>query len=72
MQRPDGRMMRGRRSSCVIWRRGLVMTEYRYERQIHHVWHCLKCDSRFETIVETKVTEDVMTSDEIFPSRMVR
>ena len=46
-------------------------SEYRYERQVHHVWHCWKCASCFETIVETKVTEDAMTSDEILPSRMV-
>ena len=46
-------------------------SEYRYERQVHHVWHCRKCDSCFETIVETKMTEDAMTSDEILPSRMV-
>jgi hypothetical protein len=43
-------------------------SEYRYERQIRHVWRCWKCDSCFETIVETQVTEDAMTSDEIFPS----
>jgi hypothetical protein len=39
-------------------------SEYRNERQIHHVWRCWKCDTCFETIVETKVTEDAATTDE--------
>jgi RNase P subunit RPR2 len=33
-------------------------TEYRSERQVHHVWRCWKCDFCFETIVHTKVMED--------------
>jgi hypothetical protein len=46
-------------------------SEYRSERQVHHVWHCLKCDCSFETIVDPKVTEDPTTGDNIFPSRLV-
>ena len=42
-------------------------TEYRNERQVHHVWRCWKCDFCFETIVDTEVMEDSMTSDEILP-----
>ena len=33
-------------------------TEYRNERDVHHVWRCWKCDFCFETIVDTKVMED--------------
>ena len=29
-------------------------SEYRKERQVLHVWHCRKCNCRFETIGESK------------------
>jgi RNase P subunit RPR2 len=46
-------------------------TEYRSERQVHHVWRCWKCDCCFETIVTTETMKDPTTRDEIFPPRLV-
>jgi len=46
-------------------------SEYRNERQVHHVWHCWKCDCCFETVVDTKSIEDIMTRDDIFPTLLV-
>jgi ribosomal protein L37AE/L43A len=45
-------------------------TEQRNNRQIHHVWHCSRCDFYFETIVYTKVIDD-STGDDTLPSRLV-
>ncbi len=45
-------------------------TEQRNNRQIHHVWHCSRCDFYFETIVYTKVIDD-STGDDTLPSRFV-
>ena len=61
-------------SKCVQCGNELIApewTEYRNKPQVHHVWHCWKCDCSFETIVDTKVTEDPTTGDNIFPSRLV-
>jgi hypothetical protein len=67
-----------RRSSfgihCVQCNNELIApdwSEYRNERQIHHVWHCWKCDCTFETIVKTKSMEDINTREDIFPSLLV-
>lgn len=46
-------------------------SEYRNERQVHHVWRCWKCDCSFETIVDTNVTKEPMTRDDVFPSLLV-
>jgi hypothetical protein len=40
-------------------------SEYRNERQVHHVWSCWKCDCCFETFANIK------TRDDIFPSLLV-
>jgi hypothetical protein len=36
-------------------------TEHSSERHIRHLWHCRKCDCRFETVIDT----NKMTTDEI-------
>jgi hypothetical protein len=46
-------------------------SEFRNERQVHHVWRCWNCDCCFETIVDTKSIEDIMTRDDIFPALLV-
>jgi hypothetical protein len=51
-------------------------TEYRDERRcIHHVWRCWNCDHCFESVVsvpaDTEAIEDIMTSDDFFPSLLV-
>jgi hypothetical protein len=46
-------------------------SEFRNERQVHHVWRCCECDCCFETIVDTKSIEDIMTRDDIFPALFV-
>jgi hypothetical protein len=50
-------------------------TEYRNERQVHHVWHCWNCDCQFEAIVslpaDDKSMKDIMTRADIFPSLLV-
>jgi hypothetical protein len=40
--------------SCVHCDNELIApewSEYRHERQVHHVWRCSRCDCRFESIV---------------------
>ena len=46
-------------------------TEQRNSRQIHHVWYCSKCDFYFETIIYTKLIDDLPTRDDSLPSRLV-
>ncbi len=50
-------------------------TEYRNERQVHHVWHCWNCGCDFESIVsfpaDSKSMKDIMTRADIFPSLLV-
>jgi hypothetical protein len=41
-------------------------SEYRNERQVHHVWRCWKCDCCFETFANIESIEDIETSDDIF------
>jgi hypothetical protein len=43
-------------------------TEYRNERQIHHVWECWSCACCFETIIEI---QNVNLEDDMFRSLMV-
>jgi hypothetical protein len=50
-------------------------TEYRNERQVHHVWRCWDCDREFESIVslpvDGKSMKDIMTRADVFPSLLV-
>ena len=46
-------------------------TEHRNKRYIRHLWHCWQCDSRFETIVDTKMMENPKTMDDLSASRLV-
>jgi hypothetical protein len=46
-------------------------SEYRNERQVHHVWRCWKCDCYFETFANIKSTEDIRTTGDMFPSLLV-
>ena len=46
-------------------------SEYRNERQVHHVWSCWKCYCYFETFADVKPMEDVKTRDDIFASQLV-
>jgi hypothetical protein len=45
------------------------------ERQIHHVWHCWKCDYCFESHVvfpaNANSMEHILTQDYVFPSLLV-
>ena len=47
-------------------------SEYRNERQVHHVWHCPKCSACFGSLVvfpaDTKSMRDIKTGKVIFPS----
>ena len=63
---------------CVKCERELIApewTEYRNERQVHHVWHCCDCDRQFETIVslpaDNKSMKDIRTRADVFPSLLV-
>jgi len=67
-----------RRSSfgmeCVKCGSGLIApewTEYRNERQVHHVWHCWDCDCQIETIVslpaDNKSMKDIRARADVFP-----
>jgi hypothetical protein len=44
-------------------------SEYRDDRQIHHLWHCWKCGCHFETEIDP--IEDIKTRDDVFPSLLV-
>jgi hypothetical protein len=47
-------------------------SEYRIERQVHHVWHCPKYNACFGSLVvfpaDTKSMRDIKTGKIIFPS----
>ena len=47
-------------------------SEYRNERQVHHVWHCTKCSACFGSLAvfpaDTKSMRDIKTGKLIFPS----
>jgi hypothetical protein len=45
-----------------------VRSEYRNERQIHHVWHCWNCQSCFETIPTMR---DIKTRDDFVSPLLV-
>ena len=50
-------------------------SEYRNERQVHHVWHCPKCCACFGSLLVfpagSKSMRDIKTGDVIFPSLLV-
>jgi hypothetical protein len=61
--------------SCVQCSNELIAperSEYRNERQVHHVWHCPKCNACFGSLVafpaDTKSMRDIKTGKVIFPS----
>ena len=63
-------MVSSRRSSfgmnCAQCENELIApewTEYRNERQIHHVWRCWRCDYSFETFANFG-SEVIKTSDD--------
>ena len=47
-------------------------SEYRNERQVHHIWRCGECNFRFESVVLfpaiDKSMRDITTGAVIFPS----
>jgi hypothetical protein len=43
-------------------------SEYGNDQEIHHLWHCWKCDYRFETI---ESIDDIKTRDDVFPSLLI-
>jgi hypothetical protein len=45
--------------------------EYRNDREVDHLWHCWKCDYRFQTIASIAPINDVKTRDDVFPSLLV-
>ena len=75
-------MVSNRRSSfgitCVKCSSELIapeLSEYRDERQIHHLWRCSECDCRFESLVSFPVgnmsIKDIMTRRDVFPLPLV-
>jgi hypothetical protein len=69
----------GRRSSfgtsCIQCGNELIApewSEYRNERQVLHVWHCLRCNACFGSLVafpaDTKSMRDIKIGKVIFPS----
>ena len=46
-------------------------SEFRGEQEVHHVWHCWKCDYCFETVANIDPVEDIKIRDDIFPSLLV-
>ncbi|MGN6747624.1 MAG: hypothetical protein ACTHJS_03435 [Xanthobacteraceae bacterium] len=46
-------------------------SEYRNDRQVDHLWHCWKCDYRFQTIASIASINDIKTRDDVFPSLLV-
>jgi hypothetical protein len=46
-------------------------SEYRNDREVNHLWHCWKCDCRFETIACIASIDDIKTRDDVFPSLLV-
>jgi hypothetical protein len=51
------------------------LSEYRNERQVHHVWRCAECDCRFESLVSFPADhtsiKDIMTRRDVFPLPLV-
>jgi DTW domain-containing protein YfiP len=43
-------------------------SEYRNERQVHHVWHCPKCSACVVFPADTKSMRDIKTGKVIYPS----
>jgi hypothetical protein len=61
--------------SCVQCSNELIAperSEYRNERQVHHVWNCPKCNACFGSLVvfpaDTKSMRDIKTGKVTFPS----
>ena len=46
-------------------------SEYRNDRELRLLWHCWKCDFRFETIASVDSIDDIKTRDDVFPSLLV-
>jgi hypothetical protein len=46
-------------------------SEYRNDREVDQLWHCWKCDYRFETIAIIASIDDIKTRDDVFPSLLV-
>jgi hypothetical protein len=46
-------------------------SEYHNDRELHYLWHCWKCDYRFEIIANVDSSEDIKTRDDVFPSLLV-
>jgi len=46
-------------------------SEYRNDREVDHLWHCWKCDCRFETVANIASIDDIKTRDDVFPSLLV-
>jgi hypothetical protein len=46
-------------------------SEYRNNREVDHLWHCWKCDYRFQTIASIASIDDIKTRDDVFPSLLV-
>jgi len=44
-------------------------SEYRDDRHVHYLWHCLKCGCYFETDIDP--IEDIKTREDVFPSLLV-
>jgi ribosomal protein L37AE/L43A len=62
-------------TSCIQCGNELIApdtSEYRIERQVHHVWRCPKCNACFGSLVafppDTKSMRDIKTGKVIFPS----
>ena len=71
-------MVSNRRSSDGVWcvQCGDELpvpewSEYRSDRELHHLWHCWKCDHRFDTIANVEPIDDIKTRDDVFPSLLV-
>jgi len=46
-------------------------SEYRNDREVDHLWHCWKCDYRFQTIARVASIDDIKIRDDVFPSLLV-
>jgi len=46
-------------------------SEYRNDLEVNHLWHCWKCDYRFQTIASIASIDDIKTRDDVFPSLLV-
>lgn len=70
------RMVSMRRSTfginCVCCKDELVAperSEYRHGTHIRHLWYCSNCETSFESL--ESITDEAMTTDDIFPSIVV-